>query len=74
MQLSEVMEDSFVILSAEWTVAFAQRFLDGLAFTHVIAQRLDPDFWYLFRREAALAVLKEGHADTSLMLAFDLHE
>jgi hypothetical protein len=74
MPLSEVMEDTFVMLSAGWTVAFARRFLRGVAFTHVIVQRLDRDFWYLFRREHALGMLTDVDPSTRLTHAFNLHE
>ena len=74
MELSEIMEDTFVLLSAEWNVARALRFLEGQRYTHVVIRRLDRDFWYLFRREIALDKLKRGDPEIPLFDVFELHE
>ncbi len=76
MQIREVMDETFVLLPATFTVAQARRFIEGLEFTHIIVVRSEPaqTFRYLYRRDEALARLSTGNPAADLHHAFNLHE
>lgn len=76
MELRSVMEETFVLLPARWSVETALRFLEGQSCTHVVIRREEPErtYHYLYSLEDALALLDGGSPQATLFEIFDLHE
>jgi hypothetical protein len=80
LQLREVADSTFVLLPADWTVAQARRYLEGLDYTHVIVRRTDdprpgsPTYHYLYTKKKANARLDPLKDSQTIREAFDLHE
>jgi hypothetical protein len=70
------MDETFILLPAHWTVERAGRFLDGQECTHIVIRREEPGkvYHYLYPRKDAQAVLDRVQPQTTLFVAFDLHE
>lgn len=76
MELGMLMEETFVLLLAHWSVERALRFLAGQECTHIVIrrERAARIYHYLYSRGRIEGAL--GRADPSAMLedALDLHE
>ena len=74
MQFELVMDQSFIVMSSEWSLGQARRFMAGLDFSHVVVIREAGKFRYLFTRAEIFETVERGGADTPLFDALQLHE
>jgi len=78
MYLRDIVEESFVLVQADWQVGKARGLIEALNPTHVVVHRTDPrdskDYYYLFTKEEALCKLGTWPSQETCDEAFGLHE
>ena len=75
MYVHEVTSDSYVSLRATSRVGKARELLERLNPTHLIVHRSEPsDFYYLYTKSEAMAILGNHDAQATLFDALNLHE
>lgn len=76
VSLAEVMDDSFVLVRAEWSMAKLLTVLDRSPVSHLIIVREEGDtrYHYLYSQRAARQVIASASPDITLEKPFKLHE
>jgi hypothetical protein len=76
LKLLDLMDETFVLLPALWSVERALRFLDGHTWTHIVIRRELPErtYHYLFPRREVRDACADADPDATLTAVFKLHE
>jgi hypothetical protein len=76
MEIGDVVQKTFVLLPAEWSVARGLRLIGALGPTHIIVHRSEtqPEYYYLYAVQEALRLMGGADEATSVRDALPIHE